>query len=154
MLKGKKGLYILLPLVVFIWGAIIYQVVDAFSDDDPIMHHNTNIQFDKIETKEREAFSISEVQRDPFLGKVYKPPKKASVAKRITKDTIQWPSIEYKGSISSKNKSNTIYLIEINGSEELMKLHSSSNGVKLIKANKDKVTIRYKGRTKIINVNH
>ena len=31
MLKGKKGLYVLLPLVLFIWGAILYKITDAFT---------------------------------------------------------------------------------------------------------------------------
>ena len=31
MLKNKKSSYILLPIVVLIWGAILYKTVDAFA---------------------------------------------------------------------------------------------------------------------------
>ncbi|MBQ4804326.1 hypothetical protein J8L88_15790 [Aquimarina sp. MMG015] len=150
MLKGKKGLYILLPLVVFIWGAIIFQVVDAFSDEDPVMSTITNVSFATIKTKEREKFSISDVDRDPFLGTIYRP-KKTTPKKGKTKSKKQetiWPSIRYKGLVSAQNNSSAIFLVEINGTDQLMKIKDSFSEVQLIKGSSSAIKLKYKGSTK------
>ncbi|MDH7445313.1 hypothetical protein [Aquimarina sp. 2201CG14-23] len=150
MLKGKKGLYVLLPLVVCIWGAIIFQVVDAFSDEDPVIANTNPISFATIKTKEREKFTIGEVDRDPFLGTIYKPKKVINqnpkpVAK---KQEIVWPSIRYKGLVSAQNNSSAIFMVEINGSDQLMRINESFSEVKLIKGTTGTIKLRYKGSTK------
>ncbi len=149
MLKGKKGLYILLPLVVFIWAAIIYQVTDAFSDNDPVITRTTTMKFSKIEGKERDQFTISDVERDPFLGTLYKPKKEPvkKVAPKIKKPPIPWPSIRYKGLVTGE-KGTAIFLIEINGVDQLMKHNDVLSEVKLIKGTSLWVQLRYKGKTK------
>lgn len=151
MLKGKKGLYILLPLVAFIWGAIIIQVVGAFSDEDLIISNTGDVSVTPIETKEREKFNLDIVERDPFLGKAYRPKKKvnrtASVSK-VKKNPLVWPSIRYKGVVSGQSNANAIYLIEINGNDQLMKLKQTVSEVTLHKALSNSIRIRYKGKTK------
>ncbi|KZS40907.1 hypothetical protein AWE51_24195 [Aquimarina aggregata] len=149
MLKGKKGLYILLPLVVFIWGAIIFQITDAFTDDDPEIANIGPIAFSKIESKERDRFSISDVTRDPFLGTVYKP-KKEPVKKvaQVKKTVINWPSIRYKGVVTGGNGATAIYLVEINGTDQLMKRKDVISEVKLTKGNSSWVQLQYKGKIK------
>ncbi len=150
MLKGKKGLYILLPLVVFIWGAIIFQVVDAFSDEDPVVSDITNVSFATIKTKEREKFTIGEVDRDPFLGTVYKPTKVIpKTYKALTKKSeIVWPSIRYKGLVSAQNNASAIFLVEINGADQLMKINDSFSEIKLLKGSSSSIKLKYKGKTK------
>jgi len=150
MLKGKKGLYILLPIVVFVWGAILYQIVDAFSDDDPIVEDTTQISFATVQSKEREKFTIRDVERDPFLGTMYRPkkvtPKNPNPTPKKTKTV--WPQIRYKGLVSTQNNSSSIFLIEINGADQLMKRNDSFSEVKLIKGSSNTITVRYKGITK------
>ncbi|WP_109301634.1 hypothetical protein [Aquimarina sp. AU474] len=147
MLKGKKGLYILLPLVVFIWGAIIYQVTDAFSDDDPLATDSTAITFSKIEGKERDHFLISSVTRDPFLGTMYKPKKEPvkKITPRVKKPEVTWPSVTYKGMVTGNP---VIYLIEINGTDQLMQRNEVVSDIKLIKASSSWVQLRFKGEAK------
>lgn len=154
MLKGKKGLYILAPLVAFIWGAIIFQVVDAFSEDDPIALDTTTLSFATIETKEREKFTIGTIERDPFLGTMYRPKKmiKKTPKPGIKKPKVVWPSIKYKGLVSGKNSATIIYLIEINGTDQLMKLNDSFSEAKLIKGSTSFVKLRYKGKTQQFDI--
>ncbi len=151
MLKGKKGLYVLLPLVVFIWGAIIYQVTDAFSDDDPLVTDTTSITFSKIEGKERDRFSIGEVTRDPFLGTMYKPKKEPvkKVVQKTQKIEVIWPTITYKGMVTG---SPIIYLVEINGVDQLMQRNDVISEVKLIKGSSSWVQLRCKGATKRFDI--
>ncbi len=151
MLKGKKGLYVLLPIVVFIWGAIIFQVVGAFSDEDPVTGTTNEVAIKPIQSSEREKFSLSTIIRDPFLGKTYKKKKEVpalTTKPKVKKQTLVWPSITYKGVVSAQNDSNAIYLIEINGTDQLVKLRQTIAEVTLIKARSHAIKLRYKGQTK------
>ncbi|WP_299432259.1 hypothetical protein [uncultured Aquimarina sp.] len=150
MLKGKKGLYILLPVVVFIWGAILFQVLDAFSGEDPVDSDITAISFTTIKTKERDTFTIGEVDRDPFLGTMYRPKKviNKNPKPRVKKPEITWPTIRYKGLVSAQNNSSAIFLVEINGADQLMKINDSFSEAKLIKGSSSSIKLRYKGKTK------
>lgn len=151
MLKGKKGLYVLLPVVVFVWGAIIYQVVDALAEEDIELVNISPVAIGKIETKEREIFTLGEVARDPFLGTVYVPPKPKVVPKAnvgIKKQETPWPSIQYKGRVSAPNAKSAIFLIEINGSEQLMRIRDRHEGVQLITGTTSAIKMRFKGETK------
>lgn len=148
MLKGKKGLYILAPMVACIWGAIIFQIVDAFSEDDPIISDITAVSFSTIETKEREKFLINTVDRDPFLGTIYRP-KKVVVKnpKSITKkQQVIWPSIKYKGLVAAQNNTKAIFLVEINGTDQLMKKNDSFSDVKFVKGTSSYIRLKYKGK--------
>ncbi|TSE06680.1 hypothetical protein [Aquimarina algiphila] len=149
MLKGKKALYILLPLVALIWGAIIVQVVDAFSDDDPVSLGTTSVDIKPLKTKEREKFTLGIVERDPFLGTLYQPKKKESKPRsRVKKVDLVWPSIRYKGVVSGQNSAKAIYLIEINGTDQLMNLRQTIDGITLQRGKSSSVLLRYKGKTK------
>ncbi len=148
MLKGKKALYILLPIVAFIWGAIIFQVVGAFTDEDPVVTDTTEVMVAPLETKERDTFTIGMIERDPFLGTLYKPKKEKISNSIIKKAPLIWPSIKYKGVVSGQNSKNAIYLIEINGTDQLMKLRQTISEVTLVKGLSKSIRLKYKGKTK------
>jgi len=149
MLKGKKALYILLPLVAFIWGAIVFQVVGAFSDDDLLLAKATEVTITDIKEKEREVFTLGEIKRDPFLGTLYKPKKKIiKPIARVKKPTITWPSIIYKGMVSGQSNANAIYLVQINGAEHLMKKRQTAAEVTLVRAGASSIRLKYKGKIK------
>ncbi|WP_025741255.1 hypothetical protein [Aquimarina pacifica] len=152
MLKGKKGLYILLPIVALVWGAIIMQVVGAFSDQDPVLvDSNIDMTVVPIKTKERDTFTLSVIERDPFLGTLYQPKKKivAAISKpKVKKPALVWPSITYKGVVSGQNTGQAIYLIEINGNDELMRVKQTLSDVRLVKGFSNSVRLQYKGKTK------
>ncbi|GAA4276407.1 hypothetical protein [Aquimarina mytili] len=150
MLKGKKGLYILLPVVAFVWGAIIFQVVGAFSDEDPVFEKGAEVNIAPLEEKERDTFSIGFIERDPFLGTLYKPKKKVVVKpKSITKKPpLVWPSIIYKGVVSDHGNANAIYLIGINGTDQLMQLKQTISEVTLMRGGSNTVRVKYKGKIK------
>ncbi|MFC5048372.1 hypothetical protein ACFSTE_13545 [Aquimarina hainanensis] len=155
MLRGKKGLYVLLPLVAFIWGAIIFQIVGAFSDEASVIVEAEDISVAPIEVKEQEKFILDAVERDPFLGTLYRPEKKVSKSKKIEKkDSLIWPIIKYKGVVSGQDNANAIYLIEINGNDQLIKLKQTVSEVTLQKAFSSSVRMRYKGKIKEFKIVH
>ncbi|MEW7291275.1 hypothetical protein [Aquimarina sp. 2304DJ70-9] len=149
MLKGKKALYVLLPVVAFIWGAIIFQVIGAFSDEDPEITKAAEVNVAPVEVKERDKFSIGAIERDPFLGTAYKPKKKVIVSKpKIKKPPLVWPSITYKGVVSGQGNANAIYLIQIDGADQLMKARQTISEVTLVKGKSSSVRMKYKGKIK------
>lgn len=155
MLKGKKSLYILLPIVVFIWGAIIVQVVGAFSNDDPVINNTASITVAPVETKEREVFTIGVIERDPFLGTLYEPKKKIVQSKPVVKKPVlAWPSITYKGVVSGQGNKNAIYLIDINGTDQLMKVRQTVSDITLIRGGSNSIRLRYKGKSKDFKIAH
>ena len=78
-LKNKTKTYVLLVLVLGVWGTVAYKIVAALNPELPEMPQqalrlSNNYRMD---TK-RDTFSIQRVNRDPFLGTLERPvtPKK------------------------------------------------------------------------------
>ncbi len=151
MLKGKKGLYLLFPIVILIWGTIIYRLVDAFSAKEEKTMQTAMIRPMKIPSLEREKFTIGAVERDPFLGTIYRPAAKKTIKKTSTlrkKDTLMWPSVRYKGLVTDKTTGKAVYIIEVNGMTQLLKQEQAASGVTLKKGNKTSVVMIFKGASK------
>ena len=155
MMKKKSKTYILLVVVLGIWGAIAYQFFAKFNtDDSPMVATNSNVNFTPKQTIEKDTFSIHTEHRDPFLGKPYQQ-KKTTKVKRTSvskKDPIVLPPITYKGVISKQQSAQNIYIIEVSGTQQLFKVGKTIQEVKLLKGNKKSITISFKGQRKTISV--
>ncbi|WP_046744106.1 hypothetical protein [Kordia zhangzhouensis] len=152
--KGKT--YLLLTIVLGIWGAIGYQIFSKLNPDDtPALAVNSEVNFSPKQTIEKDTFSINSEHRDPFLGKPYLQ-KKTSKIKHVSsskKVSVVFPSIVYKGVISkSDNSSQDIYIIAINGTQQLFKVGKTIDEIKLLKGSKKSISIQYKGAQKTILV--
>lgn len=68
-MKNKKLKYVLIPLVIIVWGLIFYKVFSYSNDDEPILvvSQNTNIKTEVIQ--EKDSFELSLQYADPFLKK-------------------------------------------------------------------------------------
>tara|TARA_R110002096_G_scaffold421590_1_gene627444 strand:+ start:3559 stop:4017 length:459 start_codon:yes stop_codon:yes gene_type:complete len=149
-LKNKTKTYLLIILVLAIWGAIGYQIVSAVNPEtSKIVKQDFAISFNpKIET-EVDTFSIQMANKDPFLGTLLvkqKPIKRvASKSKNIV-----WMLITYHGNISNQNSKATVYIISIEGSQYLMKIGQRIKDVKLVRGNSKYIKLSYKGVIKTI----
>tara|TARA_Y100000815_G_C13203983_1_gene447868 strand:+ start:381 stop:839 length:459 start_codon:yes stop_codon:yes gene_type:complete len=146
-LKNKKKTYLLLVLVLAVWGTVAYKIISALNPELPQIKQydfatNTNYRIDtKIDT-----FSIETVNRDPFLGTVLvkeKKPKKTVKAK-----PIQWLPVEYQGIVNGTNGKNQIFIISINGNQKLLKKGQTQDSVTLVYGNSKLVKMRYKNQLK------
>ena len=158
-MKNKKNIYFLLPLVLFIWGAVLYQFF-SYSDDGKLIEAaSENSHLKPLSIKERDTFSIEVKYRDPFLGKVYNEnPVKVSrknTAKKITKvaEPIVWPSIIYKGIVSDSDGKTKVFMLIINGKTFLMKKGDVEYDVFLKDGDRESVYVKYKGNLNIILLN-
>lgn len=144
-MKNKKNIYILLPLVIIIWGLIGFKI---FSGLNSASFNEKSSKMDKQfvpkTVDQAKAFTIDPDYRDPFLGTFKK--KKAIVKKTsnaIAKKTVVFPTIVYKGMIAPKSKNKKVFMLAINGKQYLFKRNSVFEGVQLLKGNTQEVVLQY-----------
>lgn len=152
-MNKKTKTYLLLTVVLGIWGTIGYQIYSKLSPDEmPVVVTNSNVSFSPKQVITKDTFSISSAHRDPFLGKPYQKKKTSGGKKMVRKkiDSFIFPQIVYKGAISKQQSKSNIYIIEVNGMQQLFKVGKEFNDVKLIKGTKKSVIISFKGKRKTI----
>lgn len=147
MSKGlsKKSIYILLPVVIAIWGLIIYKVLDISerTKEIPVPHP---LQ-DKVSTRrqgQREALSLN--YADPFglqASKVVKPEPKKKRKSRRNQRTTQWPDIKYNGVVRAKKTDKQIAIISIEGRQHLFFSEQKHQQIQLLQAWKDSARVSF-----------
>jgi len=149
-MKNKKNIYILLPAVLLVWGLLGYRI---FSTVNPSIKKQQTVaasnNFKPQLLQESETFTINADYRDPFLGTVAqkKISKTKKIAKTITKKPkVPFPSIMYKGLVSSKKKNQQVFLISINGQQFFFKKNSTKNEVKLLRGSSKQVVLQFQGQ--------
>lgn len=151
-MKKKQRTYLLLVLVIGIWGMIAYQVITGLSPTNTEVSPNTSeVKFQPLVNLEKDTFSISKLERDPFLGKIYR--KKNNVVKKAPKKEVSWPVITYLGMIKKNTNENmSVYVFTIAGTQVLMKPGQKVQDVKLIKANEQEASVQYQGERKTLSL--
>lgn len=146
-MKNKKNIYILLPVVLLIWGMVIYRF---FSFERP-EEQDTQMQYDIIKpitVKQKEIFTIDVNYRDPFLGKMYLPESnKTKIVKRkkAPEPQIEWPQIIYKGIVSDAKNKKKVFMLVINGQTYLMKEKETEQEMTLKSGNRESIIVKYNG---------
>lgn len=151
--KGKT--YLLLVVVLGIWGTIGYQVYSKLNPDEmPVVATNSSVSFSPKQEMTKDTFSISTSHRDPFLGTAYQAKQNSTQTSAVkkSKDTIVFPPLSYKGVISKQQSSQNIFIIEISGTQQLFKVGKQVDDITLIKGDKKSVLVSFKGKRKTIPV--
>lgn len=157
-MKNKKNIYILLPIVLLIWGIVIFQFFSFTTSDDAADNKPTELNIKPLKITKRDTFSINVNYRDPFLGKMYVPNSKikntnATIKKQPKKEnTIVWPIIKYKGLISDTKDKTKIFILIISGQNYYMKIGDTANEVFLKSGDKESVYVKYKGDLNLIMI--
>lgn len=162
-MKNKKNIYILLPIVLFIWGAVMYQFFTFSNNRVSELETRTEISLKQFNFKEQDSVGFDANYRDPFLGKSFvlnenKPANKIfknnsnNKAKKLAKpiEAIVWPTILYKGIVSDTKEKNKIFMLIIDDKTFLMRARSNENGVFLVEGDRESVEVEYKKESKII----
>lgn len=154
-MKGKNKTYLLLAIVLGIWGLIIYQFVGAFNPpEEQVVQDSADQVFKPKEVKERELFALALNYRDPFLGTVDAPKKKVLKTKKATvpKKVVPTKSIQYTGFIKQKNSKQLIYFVTVEGRQQMMKINDTFQEVKLVKGTKNSIKVKYSGKVESIDL--
>lgn len=146
-MKNKKNIYILLPVVLLIWGMVIYRFFSfSVTEVQDIQIQNDILK--PIAVKQRDTFEIDVNYRDPFLGKIYlsESNKTKNVRrKRESEQQILWPQIIYKGIVSDTKNKKKVFMLVINGQTYLMKEKETEQEMTLKSGNKESIVVKYKG---------
>ena len=152
-MKNKKNIKVLLPLVVIIWGILIFKIVDAFRPDDVNFKQGVVSSFKAPSVKEKEQFNLKAVESDPFLETPYtKSSKKNKTSIKRVENETPWPSIQYLGLVSDNNSKSKIFIVSINGQQQLLGTGETTQDVKVIKGNSESVTLKFNGHTQVYSI--
>ncbi len=129
-MKNKKNLYFLVPAVLFVWGVIIYRVVDFTSDGDADFTPRTYAT-PLRENQETEQYQLKSSYPDPFLKTLTSADGVTSLNDKIdnqeqpqTQETttpITPLNIQYRGFITESGTNARIALLVIEGKEVFLK---------------------------------
>lgn len=142
MMKDKKSLYLLLPLVLLVWGLVAYRFWDISSEKSVGAPKKTNsLQKPLEQAKEKPRLLLN--YSDPFLNvrKKKKQQNLASAAPSLTPKQLLWPSVQYKGMIQNKRKQ--IALLNINGKEYMLQKGEAQLGLRCLDIQKDKIVLLF-----------
>lgn len=160
MQQKKKIIYILMPIVILVWGFVFYQLYGYFFSTPSYVkaEEKAIINIDEIK---KDTFSIVADYRDPFLTKKIIPTANHQVAiktngasqtKKNTPPTVfKWPSIQYKGMIKNNNSERRVAIVTVDGKEHIVKEGTTLNELKVVKIEKETITVSFQDEQKTIN---
>ncbi|PCJ95000.1 MAG: hypothetical protein COA50_11580 [Flavobacteriaceae bacterium] len=153
-MKKNKKTYVLLSVVLAIWGILGYKIIVGIGSDDVQRNEMALVEtYVPIKVKKRDTFVILANYRDPFLGTM---PKKAEVKNKrnvVPKKTVlPKKDITYSGSVSQSNTNNRMFFISIDGQQYIMSKKEEIVGVRLVSGNEQQIKVRYNGRTETISL--
>jgi hypothetical protein len=144
MLKGKKGVYIMVLINLAIWGYFGYTFYTEYfkSDDVEVAENKTNTVSKNI-SQDTTTYKLQLNYEDPFLKKekqlaatnLVKPnnePKKV-VDKKIVKQPEEpkkpLPQIKYLGLVKNNSSGAITALVSINGQSHIIKANDNIEGI-------------------------
>ncbi|HET8885629.1 MAG TPA: hypothetical protein VFM70_04660 [Salinimicrobium sp.] len=147
---AKKKTYLLLVLVICIWGFIAYKIFSTLNPTEQNMEiSDFTVEFNPNNPQTVDTFSINPVQRDPFLGTIKKKNTTSVKTSSAEKVKIEWPLITYQGMVKkSDSKNERVFVVTINNKQYLMKLGQTVEEISLQDGSAEEIQIRYKNRSK------
>lgn len=139
-------------LVVVIWGVIAFRIFSAISNEPESLKTPGKLVFSTLDKVERDTFSIKADYRDPFLGTYSSKPKNREKKTQPTPSKTFDIDVRYTGSMVNHNTGKRIYFVSINGNQHLLEKGQKADGVSVISGGTNRVTVRYKGILKTIDL--
>lgn len=150
-MKKNQKTYILLVVVLAIWGILGFRILSAVNPDDSLPNTHTAISdFKPTAPKARDTFSILANYRDPFLGTLPKSVVKARKPKKIAPAPVVKRNLSFTGHIRDQKSDQVIFFVNIDGRQHMMSLTDEVDGVRLLKGNEDQITVLYENHRETI----
>lgn len=145
MLKSKSTLYILFPLVILIWGMLIYRIVGGVKEEPQVIPIAALPEEKPIQKIKKDTFSLLPLTHDPFLGHSYRKKEPVKIISSAPAVKVEWPEITYLGLVSDVGDSKQVHVIQINGKQFLITKGEDAQGVKIINFSQDGIILEFKG---------
>jgi predicted negative regulator of RcsB-dependent stress response len=165
-MKNKKTAYIMVPIVLVIWGMIGWKVYAAMKDkDDAVVVNVYEEKIKIISTKISDTISIIADYRDPFLDKRDRPKEnskfnpgsyrdqnsKLAVVKVPVSPKAEpvWPKIVYHGLIKRTNDQKTVGFLSVNDQSYFVRGEEVAGEVLVGKLWKDSAEVMFGKEKKV-----
>ena len=160
-MKNKKTAYLLVPLVLLVWGMIGWKVYAAMNKkENENMLQEKNEEIKNSGEKIPDTFELMADYRDPFLGKPTVPGhsklniqnSKLPVAKPTPKEkeAPSWPAVSYHGLIMRSGTEKKIGFLRVNGVSYFVTGGDEAGGLKIGRVSKDSVEVLMGKERKIV----
>jgi hypothetical protein len=152
-MKNRKMLYILVPAVILIWGAIAFSIFSHVHRSDSNIEQFNAPVFSKSSGKDSSKYQLLANYRDPFnAGMRNASEEEVNEQERLNKlqkinQQIIWPQIEFKGMIIHNKK--WVGLLKINNANLIMQEGDEKLNLRLLKLYKDSVLLKFQKNTKV-----
>ncbi|MAL60624.1 MAG: hypothetical protein CMC14_11305 [Flavobacteriaceae bacterium] len=148
--NSNKNVKYVLPIVVAIWGFFFFQLFDACNPDEVTISLNSMGTFKTPEIKQKESFELQPIEKDPFLGTAYvKSNKRGSNPSASKKSDLPWPNIQYLGVVQNSNSKDKVFVVSINGQQQVIKKGETFNEITVLKGNDETLSLRFQGKTQV-----
>jgi hypothetical protein len=163
-MKNKKLLYILIPIVLLVWGVIIYRIFNVVNGSGSNEVRKSAFVENTVNENLIDTFSIHPNYRDPFISKrakkttsenkiistVTKPDLIKKVSNVVVPLSDKWPSLVYNGLIKNEKSNKQLALVLINGQSNILQLGNVSEGVELTKIFRDSIEVKFNSEKRFI----
>lgn len=155
MFKNKKITYLLLVLVVLIWGLIFYRIYSNFGgkiEVEKSMPHSVVIE--KRDTRDS-VLTLSLNYPDPFLkgeDQSFDPLISLEQNDHIPSPVINWPLIEYRGLLTSNNTNESTGLLRIQNADLLVKQGKIYASIKIKTLSRDSICLEYQHESRWVSI--
>lgn len=162
-MKNKKLLYILIPIVLLVWGVIIYRIFNVVNGSGSNEVRKSSFVENTVNENLIDTFSIHPNYRDPFISKrAKKTTSENIVVSAITKPDLikkvtntvplsnKWPSIVYNGLIKNEKSNKQLALVQINGQSNILQLGNVVEGIELTKIFRDSIEVKFNSEKRFI----
>lgn len=136
--------------VIVIWGIILFRVISLKNTPNRTAP-NPHTQNAIVHEYTKDSFSINNSYADPFLTKTsvfvnkekitHKVVGKTELKKQEPKPVINWPTIYYKGLITSKEKK--IGLLDLDKRNYIISLKDTVNDIIVQYIDNDSIVLKY-----------
>lgn len=152
-MKSKTTLWILIPAVLGIWGAIGWQVYAAMKGDGDNVGavHGSPFTVPGSPSAIPDTFSLLLDYPDPFAAQNAKPkvnvksPSQTTQPKTTTPipEQTQWPNIVYSGLVKQPSSGKMLGFLSVNGVSYFVKEGDEVGGVRVLTINPNHITVRW-----------
>ena len=154
-MKHKKNLYFLVPAVLFIWGVIIYRIVDFTAEGETDLTPSTYVM-PLRERQESEHYQLKAWYPDPFLKQLTDnqiDTNEEEVTEVVpTSQEVAVPEspldIQYRGFINESGTDARIALLVIAGKEVFLKSGEVYQVITIDRIRSDSLSIIYEGNVR------
>ncbi|MEX0274329.1 MAG: hypothetical protein AB3N16_08130 [Flavobacteriaceae bacterium] len=152
-MKKSRKTYILLGLVLAIWGVLGFRIVKTLNPPEEKNEVVSGVTADlPVVIKKRDTFSIAANYRDPFLGTL---PKKQRSAKATAKKETVAPkrTIAYQGSVATNGTKSRLFFVTVDGQQHVFEKGKEIDGVTLIRGSEKSIKVKYNNHIETHSLN-